>query len=225
MWHEVTPQMGSPQFQGPDCCKPLKKGPGIAAFFKKPTAGKPAAAAEAAMPSPAAATAGKGGADAAAADTAAPDEAAVGVKLEDGATAAQPGSGRQDGSSDACPAPAVNAEQASLPDGRTDGAAAPAGSIEQKAGAAAPGRQPGSERPGAGTGGLVKQEDDAQQPAVEAAHPDDAGSAPGVSTRTLDLHCTRLVCEYAIAAVHPQTPWVQCCLDLAINTHSSRSQK
>ncbi len=182
MWHEVTPQMGSAQFQGPDCCKPLKKGPGIAAFFKKPAAGKLATvAAEAATPSPAAATAGKGGGDAAAADTAAPDEAAAGVKLEDGASAAQPGSGRQDGSSDARPASAVNAEQASLQDGRTDGAAAPAGSIEPEAGAAAPGRQPGGERPGAGTGGLVKQEDDVQQPAVEAANPDYAGAASGVS--------------------------------------------
>lgn len=66
VWHEVTPQMGKPAFQGPECCKPLKKGPGIAAFFKKPApGGKPAAAGDgkpcgAADSKPAAASAGKG---------------------------------------------------------------------------------------------------------------------------------------------------------------------
>lgn len=43
VWHEVTPAMGKVQFQGPECWKPLKKGPGIAAFFKKPASGKPGA--------------------------------------------------------------------------------------------------------------------------------------------------------------------------------------
>ena len=39
VWHEVTPEMGKVSFQGPSCCKPLKKGPGITAFFKSPGAG------------------------------------------------------------------------------------------------------------------------------------------------------------------------------------------
>lgn len=69
VWHEVTPQMGKPSFQGPECCKPLKKGPGIAAFFKKPAAGGKAPAAGGGKPSaaadskPAAAAAGEGAAE------------------------------------------------------------------------------------------------------------------------------------------------------------------
>lgn len=32
-WHPVTPSMGKASFQGPECCKPLKR-KNIAAFFK-----------------------------------------------------------------------------------------------------------------------------------------------------------------------------------------------
>jgi hypothetical protein len=39
VWHEVTPEMGKVSFQGPSCCKPMKKVAGITAFFKSPGAG------------------------------------------------------------------------------------------------------------------------------------------------------------------------------------------
>lgn len=32
-WHPVTPAMSKPSFQGPECCKPLKR-QSIATFFK-----------------------------------------------------------------------------------------------------------------------------------------------------------------------------------------------
>ena len=32
-WHPVTPAMSKASFQGPECCKPLKR-QSIAAFFK-----------------------------------------------------------------------------------------------------------------------------------------------------------------------------------------------